>query len=1106
MCGWGSKRWVLLLTSFCMIFGRVGVSAADTPPELEPILSLTGNCSTSALDPIPDPGCPDPPHPGRFQEPRSVAIDAYGNEFVANCACQDTKTAQDGAIDIFDPEGFYITTLADPNGPQSVAVDSEGNLYVYERFTEKVVRYAPSVYEPEAGEIAYANPPVDVFKSNSVGNGLAIDFSNDHLYAARGTALSEYSSAVEGNSLLDTITPGLSWSHWVAVDAERRRLYVSTCRDEIFECGALVLSADGEHELLKEVFGPSPAKDFVSLKGWLSIAVNEESGHFFVDDLEGEGSKSIYEFDEDYELVSELALAGFQGGQPLQIAVSNSPLDVEAFNHNYLFVPVLKPSAGQVLAFEPPGELAPEILEAGTGSIGETEAQLRATIDPRGGQTDYRFEYVTQAAFEEEGFANPSLAAAGTIPGTNLATEVQTFLTGLAAGVGYRFRVVAKNEAGDAEPVEASFTTYSDAPTITGSCPNEALRIGPSPTLPDCRAYELVTPPDTNGHAPLAAGGESDRFLTLEASPGGSIISFLLEGGVLPGTEGTGGFHGDPYRATRGPGGWTSTAAGPSGTEASATRGGGISPDQGYSFWEASEKGSAVIEGAEARYVRYPDGHSEPIGRGSLGTEPSARGKFISENGTHIVFQTSPLNAIPALQLEPNAPPTGTRAVYDRTADEVTHVVSLLPGDKTPAAGEGATYIGASADGNGIAFEIGTTLYLRKDNAVTYEIGTGVTFAGVSEGGERIFYVEGGDLLAFDTETEEVVPFSETGDVTVVNVAPGGARAYFVSPSVLGEENPNGALAQAGEENLYLSEEGAISFVGTVTALDVEGESKTGIGKVNGLGLWTDSVQGGALIRDPSRLTPAGMVFLFQSRADLDGQGTGGTPQIYRFDASASRLDCLSCIPTEVPTGGGANLTSVSYFSESNPPLHLTAFVPNLRADGRRAFFESEEALVSGDTDGVRDVYEWEAQGVGSCTRADGCVYLISSGHSERPNFLYGHSASGDDVFFSTGDVLNGFDGGGTPSIYDARVNGGFEEPQAAPCQGEGCRPNLSPSPQMSNPESGVRPQSGNVGKTCPKGKRKMKHNGKVRCVKKKHGKNKGNKQKKTNSSKGAGR
>ena len=1058
----------------------LGTGSALAAPQLDPILSLTGNCSESTLDPVPDPGCPDPPHPGRFNEPRSVAFDAYGNEYVANFASGGEK----GRIDIFDPEGVYITTFADPNGPQSVAVDSEGNLYVYERSASKVVRYPPSVYEPEVGNIAYANPPVTVDTATVIGNGLAIDFSNDHLFVARGGAINEYSSASEGNNLLNTITNDKlgSWSTWVAVDSQRRRLYASACRDEIFECGVLVFEADAPYGLLEEVWGPDPEEDFISTKGWLSIAVDEETGHFYVDDLEQ--SKSVYEFDEDYELASKLTLSDFQGGQALQIAVSNSPLDEEATNRRYLFVPVVLQS-GRVLAFEPVGVQPPEVLAAETGSIGETEAQLRATIDPKGGSTEYVFEYLTQEAFEAEGFESAEVAGGGTVPGANLATDVQVFATDLEPGTSYRFRVMAKNEAGEAEPIEGSFITYSDAPVGAGPCPNGELRIGPSSKLPDCRAYELVTPPDTNGMPPEGAGASGDRFATLSSSPGGSIVSFQLKGGILPGTEGTGGFNGDPYRAIRGSSGWTSVTAGPTGAEASAVRAGGISPDQGYSFWEASEKGSAVTVETGTHYVRYPDGHSALTGRGSSGADPSAKGVFISEHGAHIVFQTGESGFI-AQQLEPNAPPTGTRAVYDRTADEVTHVVSLLPGDETPAAGEGATYLGASADGNGIAFEINNTLYLRKDNAVTYEIGTGVTFAGVSEGGERIFYVEGGDLLAFDSESEEVVPFSATGDVTPVNVAPSGTRAYFVSPSVLGEENPNGALAQAGKENLYLSEEGIISFVGTVTTLDVEGEDVLGFEDVNGLGLWTLALESDEPARDPSRLTPEGSVLLFQSRAELDGQDTGGSPQIYRYDAGGRTLDCLSCIPTGIPDGGGAELQSFGYVLDKTPPLSLSGFVPGLRADGKRAFFESEEALVAGDTDGVRDVYEWEEQGVGSCTQAGGCVYLISSGHSERPNFLYGHSASGDDVFFSTGDVLTAFDGGGTPSIYDARVNGGFAEPRSTPCQGEGCRPSVNPVPAMTTPGKPSPGARDNIpARRCPKGKRKVKRNGKVRCVKK---------------------
>jgi hypothetical protein len=164
-------------------------------------------------------------------------------------------------------------------------------------------------------------------------------------------------------------------------------------------------------------------------------------------------------------------------------------------------------------------------------------------------------------------------------------------------------------------------------------------------------------------------------------------------------------------------------------------------------------------------------------------------------------------------------------------------------------------------------------------------------------------------------------------------------------------------------------------------------------------------------------------------------------------------------------------------------------FVPNLRADGKHAVFQSTEALVSRDNDKVQDVYEWEEQGVGSCTRPGGCVYLISSGQSETPNYLFGVSQSGSDIFFTTTDVLVGGDDN-TLSIYDARVNGGFPEAPVKECEGEGCKPGLTTPPPLAPSVTGAIGPSGNVPpprrKPCPKGKRKVKRAGKVVCVKKK--------------------
>jgi hypothetical protein len=647
----------------------------------------------------------------------------------------------------------------------------------------------------------------------------------------------------------------------------------------------------------------------------------------------------------------------------------------------------------------------------------------------------------------------------------------------------------------------------------------------------------------------------------------------------LPQGEATGSLAGDRYLSVHGEGGWTTAYAGPSGAEVTSILPGSNSPDQAYSFWTAEERGSAVIEGDGTNYVRYPDGHSALIGRGSEGSDPRAEGKLISEGGGHIVFmstavseeqevalgenttggtftlsfqgQTSApiafdatagelqakLSALPAIgpegvnvssagaggpytvafkgplggidvpelgadasgltvsagekkvtvktirqsqhRLEPQAPQEG-RAVYDRTSNEVTHVVSLLPEDKTPASGENASYEGASLDGKAVAFKVGETLYFRYNDEKTYELGENVTFAGFAQAGSQAFYLEGGDLYRFDSPSEARIPFSASGDVVPVNVSPDGSTAFFVSPSRLGAENPHEDEATLGAENLYRSREGAISFIGTVTEEDVKGE-ETGIG----LGHWAPHVVSyGEAAEEPSRTSAEGGVLLFESRAPLTGYGSEGHREVYRYDAGANTLRCLSCNPTGAAAAGEASLVSPRIFVEGPEPVSRFTSIPNLRADGERAFFQSSEPLVAADNDGLQDVYEWEEQGVGSCQRPGGCVFLISSGRSPRTEYLYAVSDSGNDVFFSSSDLLLPGDAEATPSIYDARVGGGFREPEtAAECLGEACQPGAVPPP---DPISGIE-GAGNVHRStmphCPKGKRRSRRHGRVRCV-----------------------
>jgi hypothetical protein len=1096
---------VAVLCIAMMVFGMQASLALGAPDLVfDPALSLTGSCAVSELDPVVDPGlCPIPPgvpgadHPSAaFSRPSAVVTDSFGNIYVAN---QGSEADPEGRIDVFDSSAQFITEIEDSDIPQALAVDSEGNLYVSHFGTAEyeVVLYKPSAYEPATAEIEYANAPEPVVEdSGSNMHGLAVNPANDQLYVKFSGNVTLFKSAAEGNDEVESfgsnLIVGISTEPvGIAVDEANGRLYIAGQNEARCPCVHAVSLAP-PHNYLFTIDGTAvPDKKFLNQ---LSLAADEETGHLFVYDGP---AKKVYEFDQNGSYLSTLQ-HGFEYVFGSEIGIDNgenSPHGELSLNGHYLFVPSNSGgkggSTGHAYAFGPSNICPPAVESTSFGNVGETEAELRASIEPCGAATHYTFEYLTQQRYEEQGgsFAGAAIAGEGELAAGNAPRDVAAPVAGLQPGTAYRFRVTAANEV-DADSAEGGFATYP-ANDAVSACANELLRTGLSALLPDCRAYELVTPPDTNARAPRGAASATNLgpyFSASQTSPSGNTVSFQIDGGSLPGVDATGSLAGDPYLTTRGQDGWSTSYAGPNGLEAPVMLPGSTSPDQGFSFWISdSHQGSSYL-GEKTSYVRYPDGHFELVGRGTIADDPGAQGKLISEGGGHIIFAST--NSFhTAVKLTEDAPPNGTAAIYDRTADGITHVISLLPGGATPKGGENATFAGASLDGRGVAFEIGGTLYVRYDDEETYEVGDGVTYAGIAEGAARVFYLKGGRLWRLEAESGVRTAFSPAGTVIPVNISADGGVAYFVSTGVLtSQPNPEGAKASAGQQNLYVSEEGTIGFVATVTAKDMS-DPKPEVDF--GLGRWVpDVVTAGKAAVDPSRTTSDGRVLLFESRASLTGYNTEGSVQVYRYDLAGDALECLSCNPTLAPPGGGASLQSVAAGQISAPePLGPFARVANLSPDGRRAFFQSTEALAPADVDGLQDVYEWEAQGVGSCARAEGCVYLISSGRSERTDYIFAASESGDDVFFRSGDILLPADLEGTPSIYDARVGGGFPEPAAAECQGEGCRPSLTPGvAALSLGSQGVGP-SGNVPKRCRKGTRKVKRHGKIRCVKKKHSK-----------------
>ncbi len=903
-------------------------------------------------------------------------------------------------------------------------------------------------------------------------------------------------------------------ARWIAVDASSHDIYVSTGVESGAEGPlaepAVVRVFDGEdpgHPLIRTIDGSCLPEGHFGANGAssVSVALDESNGHVFVDDRASSNfsARNVYEFTETGECVSTIEHS-FEYAFVSEIAIDNgahSPNGALNPDGRYLFVPSGEVGTkSHLYAFGPVPKVheAPAVESTSFGDVAETEAELRATVNPKSTATHYAFQYTTQASYKDEGFGSSITAGEGDLPVGNLGVQVAVAVTGLTPGTTYRFRVVAESlcvPEGCSSEGEASFATFASV-VQSGSCANAALRSGPSIALPDCRAYELVTPANTNGKAPRAPNTNSagPQFGTPPASPEGGSIAFLTTGGAIPGYPGAGAFNGDLYVADRTAAGWQTESAGPSGTLSTNPVPGGLSPDHAYATgYTGPEDAGSMVVGEFTNYVHRPDGSFKPLGEGSLGIDPGATPRMISAGGAHIVFETRTVGAALPLQLEPDAPPTGTGAIYDRTPDDTVHVVSLLPGDLTPAGGEESAYRGASADGSVVAFEVGTSspLYLRVKDAETLEAGpAGSTFAGLSAAGRYAFYLNAGDLYRFDTQTKASLRVTESGDVTVVNVPSNGTSAYFGSPSALSSEpNPQGDEAQGGAPNLYRWSGGTTSFIATVSEADMDGEF-TGQYTRYGLGQWVEGLAYGTTASSPARTTPDGTTIVFQSEANLTGYESGGASEVYRYSAAEGGLECLSCDPTQAPPSGDARLQTIAVTGDPGPD-NAYAQVPNLAPDGGRVFFESRDALVPADTDGHRDVYEWEADGVGSCATPGGCLFLISSGKSARDDYLFGVSQSGDDVFIYTSDLLSEEDGDETPSVYDARAGGGFaaSSSSSAECLGEACQPAAS-APEESTPASATFQGAGNVVEApvakkrgCPKGKRKVRKAGKSHCV-----------------------
>jgi hypothetical protein len=248
-----------------------------------------------------------------------------------------------------------------------------------------------------------------------------------------------------------------------------------------------------------------------------------------------------------------------------------------------------------------------------------------------------------------------------------------------------------------------------------------------------------------------------------------------------------------------------------------------------------------------------------------------------------------------------------------------------------------------------------------------------------------------------------------------------------------------------------------------------------------------------------ARATADGSVFMFETDSQLPGgfNNAPGYEELYRYDAVANALSCVSCPPTGITPSGDAQFSHSDLLSGGIGALSgwLNA-ARGMSGDGSRVFFDTPDPLVPQDTNTRpterenngsiirtygRDVYEWQ----------NGRIYLLSSGTGVKDSLLLDSSPSGNDMFFATTDGLAAGDTDGAYDVYDARIPrpGDIPLPSAVPCQGDVCQgpprvPSLlgtSPSETFSGPGNPTPPPATAVThkKVKKKSKKKSRKHGK---------------------------
>ena len=491
-------------------------------------------------------------------------------------------------------------------------------------------------------------------------------------------------------------------------------------------------------------------------------------------------------------------------------------------------------SYGEDVTFEAPE--IPSIVSQSVSNVTATSADLNATINPHNSATTYRFEYGPTPSY---GLSAP--IPDGALSASNTAEPVSVHLSDLTPHVVYHFQVVATNDYGTAKSGDLSFNFYPP------NCPNETVRQQTNAaSLPDCRAYELVTPEDAG--TVVIFSGPTPQSPTA-TSPSRTTFAGLF--GAIPGAGNPPNTRGDLYLSRRTSTGWKTRYVG---LPATMTQWSGGPPwnlaywnsyyamnfedvltnpsmsqigiwDRGYYYCNVNDYATCQTDGSGEGAFGLPDvpkGHSDApyvvdTTTGTItdrwptnaATVPYGD-KFVghtdaSADMSHFVFTSNiPFvpGGLPGSSPPGQAIPGGNPGdMYDN--DIASGTLSIVSRDSNNNPLE-AMPVETSSDGSHILMTVGGAsepgtfaktsgpgkLYMRVDDAMTYDIAAGhaVQYVDMTPDGSKVYFTSGEDLTSDDSDkdtSKDLYMWSEStpSALTLISKGNDGISGYSDSCS-----------------------------------------------------------------------------------------------------------------------------------------------------------------------------------------------------------------------------------------------------------------------------------------------------------------------------------